>query len=432
MRTPIVDFAQGYAESNALRLHMPGHKGNGAVEQFDLTEIEGADVLYHAQGILRESQDNAAELFGTAKTVYSTEGSSLCIRAMLYLVKLCGKGNRILAARNAHKSFMTAAALLDLEVAWLFSKEQTLLSCPISAQELEEALSKSEPPIAVYVTSPDYLGHMADIKALSEVCHRHGTVLLVDNAHGAYLRFLDQHPIDLGADLCCDSAHKTLPVLTGGAYLHIAKNGVFCEQAELAMSIFASTSPSYLILQSLDAANRYLSDGYRERLCAFVSAVDETKKRLSAYGQVSEEALKITLAPKNYGYTGTQIADILQKQNIVCEFADSDFVVMMLTPELGLDGLKRLENALLGIERKSPIWEKPPSVPKPLRCLSPRQALFSVSKELPLASCVGKILAAPTITCPPAIPIVVCGERIDGQAAECMQYYGIKTCRVIE
>ena len=431
MRTPIVDFVQSYAESNALRLHMPGHKGEGPVEKFDLTEIDGADVLYHAQGIILESQKNAAALFGTAKTVYSTEGSSLVIRAMLYLAKIHGKNNRILAARNAHKSFMTAAALLDLEVEWLFSKEQSLLSCPIGAQELEDALSEGEPPIAVYITSPDYLGHVADIKALSEVCHRHSTILLVDNAHGAYLQFLDRHPIALGADLCCDSAHKTLPVLTGGAYLHIAKEGPFCEQAELAMSIFASTSPSYLILQSLDAANRYLADGYRERLRAFSTAVEKTKKHLSAYAQVSEEPLKITLAPKSFGYTGTQIAEILQEQNIVCEFSDPDFVVMMLTPELGLEGLERLENALLSIEKRVPILEKAPSVVSPVRCMSPRQALFSVSQELPIASCVDKILATPSVTCPPAIPIVVCGEKIDEQAIACMQYYGITTCRVI-
>ena len=228
MNTPIVDFVKRYAASEALRLHMPGHKGAGSlgVESLDLTEIEGADVLYHEDGILRESQRNATALFGTKKTVYSAEGSSLAIRAMLYLAKLAGNGNCILAARNAHKTFMTAAALLDLDVQWLYSSG-SLLSCPISTQDLESALQKTK-PIAVYITSPDYLGNVADIQGLAEVCHRYGTYLLVDNAHGAYLHFLDRHPMDLGADLCCDSAHKTLPVLTGGAYDMSGDAGADC------------------------------------------------------------------------------------------------------------------------------------------------------------------------------------------------------------
>ena len=439
MNTPIVDFAARYAEQNTLRLHMPGHKGKGNfAERFDLTEIEGADVLYHAQGIIHQSEENAAFLFGAAKTVYSTEGSSLAIRAMLYLAKLCGKGNRIFAARNAHKTFITAAAVLDLDVHWLFSEAQeTFHTCRITAQGLENALKKAaQPPLAVYVTSPDYLGNIAEISSLAEVCHRYGTLLLVDNAHGAYLRFLDRHPISLGADLCCDSAHKTLPVLTGGAYLHISKTApkLFCEQAEIAMSIFASTSPSYLILQSLDAANRYLSEGYCEALAAFCQNVAELKQRLlrRGYALFGAEPLKLTLAPKSYGYTGAELAEILQEKGIVCEFSDPDFLVMMLTPQITAAELVRLENALLSVEKRAPIEQIAPCAPKAEPCIGLKNALFSASCELPIEQCGGKILASPTVTCPPAIPIVVCGERITDAAIACMKYYGIQTCRVIE
>ena len=285
MNTPIVDFAKKYAASNALRLHMPGHKGVGTVEALDLTEIDGADVLYHASGIIRQSEDNAARIFGTKRTVYSAEGSSLSIRAMLYLTKLyaasVGKSARILAARNAHKTFVTAAALLQLDVQWIFpERPEDIVSCSISAEYLENILAQ-ELPTAVYLTSPDYLGNIADVGGISAVCRKYGVLLLVDNAHGAYLRFLGRHPTELGADVCCDSAHKTLPVLTGGAYLHISEKApkIFFEQAEAAMSIFASTSPSYLILQSLDAANRYLSDGYEAHLAAFAERVVSLKTR---------------------------------------------------------------------------------------------------------------------------------------------------------
>ena len=236
---------------------MPGHKGKDFLgfESLDITEIDGADVLYSASGIIKESEEIAASLFGTEKTFFSTEGSSLCIRAMLYLTKryAARKGERakILATRNAHKTFITASAILDIDV---------------SFTSLDELFSKAEgeKPTAVYVTSPDYLGNIADIRSISELCEKVGAILLVDNAHGAYLKFLNEsrHPIDLGADMCCDSAHKTLPVLTGGAYLHISKSApkLFSEDAEDALSVFASTSPSYLTLASLDMANKFISE----------------------------------------------------------------------------------------------------------------------------------------------------------------------------
>lgn len=439
MNTPICDFVAQYAQRDALRLHMPGHKGVGGLECRDITEIDGADVLYHETGILKQSEENAAELFGAANTLYSTEGSSLCIRAMLYLAMLHAKANGkrplIVAGRNAHKTFMTAAALLDIDVLWLYpQKQETVISCEITAEDLEQTLVK-ERPCAVYVTSPDYLGNCSDIAALSAVCRKYGVLLLVDNAHGAYLRFLPQslHPMDLGADLCCDSAHKTLPVLTGGAYLHISKHApkLLSEQASQAMQLFASTSPSYLILQSLDAANRTLSEGYRAELAKFTTKLDALKARLP-FAQVGNEALKLTLAPKAYGYTGQELAQLLQRENIVCEFADPDFVVMMFTPQLGEAALARVEQVLLHVERREAIKQRPPLPQRAETVMSIREALFAPSRELALSDCLGRTLASACITCPPAVPILICGERIDAQAIACMQYYGAESCRVTE
>ncbi len=241
-------------------MHMPGHKGTALLgpEPLDLTEIEGADVLYHAEGIIRESEANAAALFGTKRRSIPAEGSSLCIRAMLYLALLHARANHktvIAAGRNA-QGLHDGAALLDLDIRWIYGTE-SVISRHHPAQ-LEDVIV-SENPAAVYITSPDYLGNIADIKSLSTVCKKHGVLLLVDNAHGAYLPFLPEpmHPMQLGADICCDSAHKTLPVLTGGAYpaSRTARRTCCAACGKTPWRSFASTSPSYLILQSLDAMN---------------------------------------------------------------------------------------------------------------------------------------------------------------------------------
>lgn len=442
METPICDFVRSYAESQTLRLHMPGHKGLSllGMEHLDITEISGADSLYEADGIIARSVENASRLFG-CRTLYSTEGSSQCIRAMLYLAMIHAKGQgrrpRIAAGRNAHKTFLTAAALLDLEVLWLRPRHQSgYLSCDLSPQELEEYLT-AEKPTAVYLTSPDYLGNMADIRGLSQVCHRHGAILLVDNAHGAYLRFLpkSRHPMDLGADLCCDSAHKTLPVLTGGAYLHLsdAMDRAVGQQAKNALMIFGSTSPSYLILQSLDAANRYLEQ-YPRLLSEFLPKITALKDRLISHGYTlyGQEPLKITVDAKPFGYTGQRLAELLRLRGMEPEFADRDYLVLMMTPALGDVALERIGEALSQIPRMEPIREPAPVCGTVRQAMSIREAMLSPSETLPSQQCGGRILAVPSVGCPPAVPILVCGEEIDAHAIECFRYYGIVQCCVVK
>ncbi len=442
MKTPICDFVKEYADSGSMRLHMPGHKGKNFIgaEKYDITEISGADVLYHSDGIIKQSENNASELFGTAKTLYSAEGSSLAIRAMLYLARLCGKKPIIAAGRNAHKVFMTACALLDIEIAWIFPKSRgSIISCDISPEYLDDFLcGMAEKPSAVYITSPDYLGNVADIKGVSAVCKKHGVLLIVDNAHGAYLNFLPEnmHPIALGADICCDSAHKTLPVLTGGAYLHISKKApqkIF-ENAENAMTLFASTSPSYLILQSLDAANGYLDSGYREKLAEYIKYVASLKENLSiaGYELIGTEPMKLTLLPKSYGYTGIELAQILSVNGIECEFSDPDYVVLMFTPENGKVTVDAVERVLLSVEKKAKITDFAPEMTIPEKAMSPREALLCESEELDIHQCFGRITASAAVTCPPAIPVVVCGEIIDEAAIRLFEYYGVSKIRVVK
>ncbi len=441
MNTPICDFVKQYAEKNGVRAHMPGHKGKKLLgfEELDITEISGADSLYEADGIIKESEDNASCLFGFP-TYYSTEGSSLCIRAMVFLLlqyaKEYKKEKLILAGRNAHKTFLSALCLTDMDVEWIYS-EKSHLSCEITPDILEEKLSAMpKKPVAVYVTSPDYLGRVCRTDALSEVCKRHGVLLCVDNAHGAYLKFLENslHPCDLGADMCCDSAHKTLPALTGGAYLHISgeHSKFFCERAKDALSLFGSTSPSYLILQSLDAVNKYISDGYREKLNATAQYLLSKMVYVKDHGldNYSCEPLKICLQPKSFGYTGNYLAKILSEKGIECEFSDPDNTVLMLSPENTKEECDIIINALLETEKLSEIKDVPPKPSHLKRAMSVREAMFSESEMIKTCDALGRVLAAPNVSCPPAVPVAVCGEVLDENAVEAFCYYGIEYCRV--
>lgn len=444
-KTPICDFVRRYAESKTARMHMPGHKGSGAlgIEAFDITEISGADSLYEADGIIKESEEIASSLFG-AHTFYSTEGSSQCIRAMLYLALLKARNEKkpplVWAARNAHKTFLSAIALLDMDVEWLYgSEKENYLSCTPCPEELEKVFKKAETlPTALYLTSPDYLGNVADIASIAEICHRYDVLLLVDCAHGAYLKFLENslYPTDLGADMCCSSAHKTLPVLTGGAYLHLAKSidADLLAAAKDALALFGSTSPSYLILQSLDAANAYLVKDCRQNLIRATARLDEFKKHLALHGYqlVGNEPLKITLATKSFGYTGIDFATHLRENGIECEFADNDFVVLMPSMDMGTDALAHLEMVATSLLKKEAISFAPPIPAKAERVMRVREALLSPAETVLVSESVGRILASPSVSCPPAVPVVVCGERIDEAAVRAFTYYGIKTCRVVK
>jgi len=442
MTTPIADFVKTYAKSNTSRFHMPGHKGKSVLgcETFDITEIHGADSLYEADGIIAESEKNATELFGSAKTVYSTEGSSQCIRAMLYLAMLQRKeGVRpvVVAARNVHKAFIYAATLLDFDVIWLWPEETTesICSCPVSPKTIDTVLQENENVVAVYITSPDYLGGQANIKEIAEVCHKNGTILAVDNAHGAYLRFLEpsQHPLDLGADICCDSAHKTLPVLTGGAYLHISKNApkVFAEQAKYATGLFGSTSPSYLIMTSLDLCNQYLSKGYQERLKQIIDLKDCYVRQLEIHGWRvrMSDPLKLTIEIP-YGVSSYELTEKLRQHYMECEYADSDFLVFMLTPENIEDDLKRLVLAL-GDNRVE--YEEKEQIPiiRTKQMISIREAMFAIPDTVHVQEALGRICRVPTVSCPPAIPIAVPGELIDESVLKLFEYYGIDKVDVV-
>ena len=448
MKTPICDFVNRYAKKDTARLHMPGHKGVSFLgcEKMDITEIRGADELYDAEGIIAESEANAGGLFGFGKTIYGTEGSSQCIRTMLFLAQQgmgkMGEKAVVLAARNAHKAFLYSCALMDLDVEWLMPEEGekgSLCTCPITAEQVAKKLAEMEQkPFAVYITAPDYLGYSPDIKGIAEVCKKAGIPLLVDHAHGAYQKFLQpsRHAIDLGASMCCDSAHKTLPVLTGGAYLHLSQEWAekVGGQAKKAMEIFGSTSPSYLIMQSLDKCNEYLADGYPEKLQATVEKVYAVKAFLQKQGWevMNGDPLKLTVFTGKMGYTGEETAEALRKNGVECEFADLDAVVLMATPENSDRDFEKVLAVFASLPGKEEIQPMQMPLFLPEQKMRIREAMFSIWEEVDCRDAVGRVCASPCVSCPPAIPIAASGEAITAEMVELFLAYGIETIQVVK
>ena len=446
MSSPIFEFARRYADSGVSRFHMPGHKGQvlHGLEPCDLTEIRGADYLYEPEGIIARSEENAAELFGTARTLYSTEGSSLCIKTMLAIAHRCRKDHSrrmlVMAPRNVHKAFINACILLDIDVRWVYpaAGSRSLCSSGFTVEDMERTLASCPYiPDAVYVTSPDYLGNIADIPALSGFCKDNDIPLIVDNAHGAYLRFLDEdiHPITLGADMCCDSAHKTLPCYTGGALLHISKNAPagYGECAKNVMSLFASTSPSYLIMESIDLCMDMIGKDYRQRLAECVSRTELCKQRLNSAGwkTVGGEKCKITIAAAECGMNGDELGDRMREAFIEPEYTDPQYTVLMTTPFNSEEDYTRLEKLMAEIPAGKGERAIPDILPEAVVSMPIRKAAFSPSREVDVEDAEGLVCGLTVTSCQPSVPAVVSGEVISADIIKILKRYGVLRVSVL-
>lgn len=441
MDTPIYDFLIKYADSDALRCHMPAHKGRRifpdqkSLTELDITEISGADSLFEADGIILQSERNMSSLYGTAATFYSAGGSTLCIQAMLAAMKQ--EGRTVVAVRNVHRAFLNAAALLGLEVEWIMPDyTDGILSGAICPEDVEAKLYATDRP-CLYLTSPDYTGRIADIAEISAICRRCGAPLLVDNAHGAHLRFFPEsrHPIDLGADMCCDSAHKMLPALTGAAMLHTS-SPMYAEILRQCMSLFASTSPSYLIMASLDLCCKYISDSIRGDISAALGYIADLRSRFAGKLIFADgDPFHIAIKTGESGYDGCELAELLRERGVECEYADSGLVVLLMSPTDRREDYERLADAL---ERSLLSAKLTGTVPEsldiklPKRAMSIREAVFAPSEEIPVEEAEGRVCASVKVPCPPAVPIAASGEIIDRGCINIFKRYGISTVVVVK
>lgn len=425
--TPIHDFLKAYSAENPVRCHMPGGKRN----DFDITEIDGADSLYESAGIIRVSEENASKLFGSGKTLFSCGGSTLAIQTMLAAAKAAyPKKTRVAASRFCHRSLVSACALLGLEIDWIMP--QSFLSCNVTAKAAEEKITPST--LCLFVQSIDYYGGECDIGDLSLLCRAKKLPLLVDNAHGAYLVFTPFHPLKQGADMTSDSAHKTLPCLTGGAYLHISENAsqAFAERAKELMAVFGSSSPSYLILDSLDLCNRHIAEE-KERAEQVFAEVKKLKTALmtAGYKLRKSDLLRITIDACKYGCSGFELASLLRQNGVSAELADERYVVLLFSTGQSLSDFPRILEAAKKIHRKPAIERSEPVFTAPTAVLSPRDALFSPSEEISLSEAEGRVCASVSCPCPPCVPLVMPGELFTALAVELMKSYGVEKVRVV-
>ncbi|MDL2324127.1 aminotransferase class I/II-fold pyridoxal phosphate-dependent enzyme [Ruminococcaceae bacterium OttesenSCG-928-A16] len=429
-QTPFWNRMQALVKNEA-RFHVPGHKGNpaaippfGGILRYDMTEVEGADDLSHPTDTLAQSQQNMARLYGSGATLYSASGSTSCIQAMLTL--FVKPEETVVMARGCHVAAIRALGFIGAVPHWVYP------AAPLpTAAEIEAALAQSHAK-AVYLTSPDYEGNIADIAAIAAVCHGAGAVLLVDNAHGAHLKFLrpDIHPITLGADATADSAHKTLPCLTPAAMLHL-KNGQLAAAGRAALNLYSSTSPSYLVLQSLDIAAGMLATqppNFMQTAAQLAAAIAAVPHLV----QLGADPLKLCLTPWRGGWQTSTVTAALQTAGILPELADERRIVLMASPYNQPEDFALLAKVLAPFTPRPPLPLPALPVIRPKAVCSIRSAMFAPAKTVPVQTAPGQVMAGLFAPCPPGVPLVMPGEELCQEAAKLLAAGGILTVDVLK
>lgn len=432
MEKTLFDTLTEYRALDRSRFHIPGHKGRGFAPfinnellAFDVTEVDGLDSLLHPTGVLQGLQERIARLYGSGASLISTAGSSICVHAMIAAVSKAG--GRIAMGRNAHISAINALSLTDMEPVWMHPDE----SGRIGAQTLSKTLSENPGCCAAYVTSPNYFGAVSDIASLSKLCAGQGIPLLVDNAHGAHLKFTrpSLHPMDAGADLCCESFHKNLPALTGSAVLHV-RDADFAPRTAKMLRLFASTSPSYLIMLSIDRALAYMQTALPDDLAATAQQVQAVLREAEQKGfPVARDGLRdpirIVLPLSGTGYDAQSFLQHLRAHRIEPEYC-SDAGCVLLPPLYDGDrDFRRLIDAIRSADVRRCQAQPAADSTAAQRVLSIRQAVFAPSETVEVQAALGRICAQNVALCPPGLSIAVPGERINEQMLLLMRQSGI-------
>ncbi len=427
-----------YGESDMYPYHMPGHKRQAcgdlpaSMYSMDITEIDGFDNLHQSEEILKDLQEEAARLYGAEESFYLVNGSTSGILSAISCA--VPDGGHLLMARNCHKSVYHAAYLRRLKTSYLYPSyiEGYHIYEAITPDQVEEALEKTPEIQAVLIVSPTYEGRIADVKAIAEIVHAKGLPLIVDEAHGAHLGFADgfaRNACQCGADLVVHSVHKTLPSLTQTALLHV--NGTLIDRDKLRrfLRIYQSSSPSYLLMGSIDNALSYVKEQGQTAFASFHKKYCEMMEQLAACKNLTflpvEEAQdigKLVISTANTNLTGKQLYDILlEKYHLQMEMAAPDYVLAMFTMSDSEEAYSRMVHALLAIDGSiedisaadtSHRCPENAILPKAECAMTISQAWDGASESVTLADSVGRYATEFVNLYPPGVPILVPGERI--------------------
>ena len=422
-----------HTQKEKASFHTPGHKGHCGFlplrHAADLTELPDTDSLFECEGPIREAETLAARLFGADYTAISAGGCTLAIQGML--AAFAGFGSKVIFGRNVHRAAVNAAVLLDIDPVWVTHRVDSGPALPgrLYAEDIRTALCKNPDAAAVYLTSPDYYGCLSDIGGIAAACGEKGVPLLVDNAHGTHLVAFGLHPLTLGATATACSAHKTLPVLTGGAWINCRTHDPDRARRDVkaAMALFGSTSPSYLTMASLDAARAWMEQDGISDFRALSETVSELRQtaREAGFGLPSGDCdpVRLTLLASP-DVTGDAAAAYFRGRGLECEHSDPGAVIFILTPFNTPKEIALLRKAIVEFPAErgniaagasgfsgNPAPLRPETLPE--KAMSPRKAWSSPRETLPTALAAGRIAAETVAPCPPGVPLLMPGEIID-------------------
>ena len=444
---PLLQMLLQHQKNGPLAMHMPGHKRNTQFAPYletlgaglDITEIDGFDDLHHPEDILRQSMERAAKLWGARHSFYLVNGSTGGILAAMRA--MTASGDRVLLTRGCHRSVYHGLELMDLQPVYLapMLDETFGIMASITPFQLERAFAEHPGIKLVILTSPTYEGVVSDLTTLCQIAHRHGALVLVDEAHGAHLALSDSWPtsaVQAGADVVVQSLHKTLPSLTQTAILHLASDRVNPSTMMQQLAIFQTSSPSYLFLASMDGCVDYLEqyapqamEKWWKSLESFERAIQNLshlqvlgygKDKLSGHPLLYQiDPSKLVISCRNCAITGPELAQLLrQDYGIQLEMACATYVLAMTGLAEPQEHLGKLAKALLDIDRKlgnAPVQTTPLPVEIPRRRCSISAALRQYAYPLVPQDAIGKISAEYVWAYPPGIPLIVPGEQIDAR-----------------
>lgn len=447
VKMPLIDAMLNYKQEDVYPLHTPGHKGGrgmqrllreelGTSVRMDVSLMSELDDIHEPQTYIKEAQELAAKTYGSDACFWAVNGTSQAIHAML--LTALNPGEKLLLPRNAHRSVAGGLVLGGIEAIYLQPEfnEDFCLQMQVTPEAVAKALEADEKIKAVLLTSPNYYGVAADVRAIADICHAHGAVLLVDEAHGPHLGFsklLPPSALACGADACAQSTHKILGAMTQCSMLHVQGERLDIQRAADVMSLLTTTSPNYLMMASLDAARAQL-DAYGEVMLEHaVQAAKKLRKLCASHqglrvleetdcGGLRLDTTKVTVNFAAWGYTGIEVGDALRKERIAVELVDAQNVLFLVTyadntPDYD-EALKRIEKVLCELEQHKRAPQKlaaAQAVPAAKTVLPLRDVFYAPKAELPLAQAVGKICGEQVSFYPPGIPVLLPGELVTAQ-----------------